>query len=225
MIRVNLLPHRQIKRAQRQRQMVVLAAASAAVGALVWAVVHTMLASEIETQNERNKLLTDEIAKLDKQIDEIKRVKEETAALLSRKQVVEGLQANRSEAVRMLDQLIRVMPEGTYLRTVKQTGTLVNLTGLAQSNARVSSLMRNLEDSKVFETPDLVEIHATTVGSVRASEFALNARLAQAKPEGKTGPAKGDAKTGAPKGDAKNAPTKAEAKPGPTLAKSKDKHT
>jgi len=221
MIRVNLLPHRQIKRAQRQRQMVVLAALSAAVGAMVWAVVHTMLASEIETQNDRNKLLTDEIAKLDKQIDEIKRVKEETAALLSRKQVVEGLQANRSEAVRMLDQLIRVMPEGTYLRTVKQTGTLVNLTGLAQSNARVSSLMRNLEDSKVFETPDLVEIHATTVGSVRASEFALNARLAQAK----AGASKGDAKAGAPKGDAKGGPTKAEAKPGPTLAKSKDKQT
>ena len=182
MIRINLLPHRQIKRSQRQRQMLLLAGMTAGLGALVVGVVHTALSNEIENQNGRNRLMAEEISKLDKQIEEIRKVKEETAALLSRKQVVEGLQSNRSEAVKVLDQLLRVMPEGTYLKSIKQQGTVVNLTGLAQSNARVSSLMRNLEDSKVFETPGLVEIHSAIVGNVRAAEFVLNAKIAREKP-------------------------------------------
>jgi type IV pilus assembly protein PilN len=183
MIRVNLLPHRQERRAFRQRQMIVFAAFAAVLGVLSVVVVHTVLAGWVETQNARNNLLKTEIDKLDKQIAEIKKVKEDTQGLIARKQVVEALQANRSEAVHVLDQLLRVVPEGTYFRAVKQTGTLVNISGFAQSNARVSALMRNLEDSPTFESPELVEIKGTTVNNVRANEFNLNATITRAKPD------------------------------------------
>ena len=181
MIRVNLLPHRQERRAFRQRQMIVFAAFAAVLGVLAVVAVHTVLAGWVETQNARNNLLKTEIDKLDKQIAEIKKVKEDTQDLIARKQVVEALQSNRSEAVHVLDQLLRVVPEGTYFKAVKQTGTLVNISGFAQSNARVSTLMRNLEESPTFESPELVEIKGTTVNNVRANEFSLNVTITRAK--------------------------------------------
>ena len=181
MIRVNLLPHRQERRAFRQRQMIVFAAFAAVLGVLAVVAVHTVLAGWVETQNARNNLLKTEIDKLDKQIAEIKKVKEDTQDLIARKQVVEALQSNRSEAVHVLDQLLRVVPEGTYFKAVKQTGTLVNISGFAQSNARVSTLMRNLEESPTFESPELVEIKGTTVNNVRANEFTLNVTITRAK--------------------------------------------
>ena len=181
MIHVNLLPHRQERRALRQRQMIVFAAFTAALGVLTVVTVHTVLGGWVETQNARNNLLKTEIDKLDKQIAEIQKVKEDTQDLIARKQVVEALQSNRSEAVHVLDQLLRVVPEGTYFKAVKQTGTLVNISGLAQSNARVSTLMRNLEASPTFESPELVEIKGTTVNNVRANEFNLNVTITRAK--------------------------------------------
>ena len=181
MIHVNLLPHRQERRALRQRQMIVFAAFTAALGVLTVVTVHTVLGGWVETQNARNNLLKTEIDKLDKQIAEIQKVKEDTQDLIARKQVVEALQSNRSEAVHVLDQLLRVVPEGTYFKAVKQTGTLVNISGLAQSNARVSTLMRNLEASPTYESPELVEIKGTTVNNVRANEFNLNVTITRAK--------------------------------------------
>ena len=115
MIRVNLLPHREEKRKARQKQFVTLAAISAvfalAVGGLLWFIFD----SQVKNQEGRNKYLADEIVKVDKQIDEIKKIREETASLLAKKQVVEGLQLNRSEPVYLLDQLLRQLPEGLYL--------------------------------------------------------------------------------------------------------------
>ena len=111
------------------------------------------------------------------QIDEIKKLKEQTAALLARKSVVETLQVNRSASVKLVDQLVRQLPDGVYLKAVKQTGQKVNMVGLAQSNARVSTLMRNLESSPYLEKPELVEIRAVTDRNQRVNEFSLNISL------------------------------------------------
>ena len=177
MIRINLLPHRQERRRERQRQMVTLLAMVAGLGLLTVILGSTVLSARLENQQGRNNFLRNEIKELDRQIEEIKRVREETAALLARKQVVESLQSNRSEAVHVLDQLLRVMPEGTYLKTIKQTGATINLTGVAQSNARVSTLLHNLNESAWLENAELVEIHSAQVNDVRAAEYTINVRI------------------------------------------------
>lgn len=178
MIRINLLPHREQKRLARQRQFTVLAGLIAVAAILTWLLVHTVISSRIEDQNTRNRFLETEIAKLDTEIAEIKKLKEQTQALLARKNVVETLQTNRSLVVHLLDQLVRQLPEGVYLKSIKQTGNVVNLQGYAQSNARVSTLMRNLEASPWLESPELIEIKAATVNTLRANEFSLNVKLA-----------------------------------------------
>jgi type IV pilus assembly protein PilN len=139
-----------------------------------------------------------EIEKLDKQIEEIRKIRDETASLLAKKQVVESLQSNRSEPVQLLDQLLRQLPEGVYLKAIKQVGPKVNITGYAQSNARVSTLMRNLGASPYLENPELVEIKAvpspTSAGS-RVNEFNMNisVKRAQVEDASRGGPAKGAA--------------------------------
>jgi type IV pilus assembly protein PilN len=183
MIRINLLPHREMKRAARQRRFIFLSLAAASLGAILVLLVYTVNEGRIEEQEGRNRLLTGEIKKLDDQIEEIKKIKEQTQELLSRKQVVEGLQTNRNEAIHLLDQLLRLLPDGTYLKSVKQTGQVVNITGYTQSNARISTLMRNLAASPWLESPELVEIKAATVNNVRANEFSLNVKIKRAKPE------------------------------------------
>lgn len=180
MIRINLLPHREQKRAARQRQFSFLAGSIAVLALLVILLVHTLLAARIENQASRNNYLQAETAKLDDQIAEIKKLKEQTQALLARKQVVETLQTNRSAAVHLLDQLVRQLPDGVYLKAVKQTGNDINLQGYAQSNARVAALMRNLETSSWLEAPNLIETKAATVNNLRVSEFSLNVRLVPA---------------------------------------------
>jgi type IV pilus assembly protein PilN len=143
--------------------------------------VHGFLAQRIDTQNSRNRYLDSEISKLDKQIDEIKKLKEQTASLLARKRVVESLQANRTEAVRLLDQLVRQLPDGLYLKQIKQTGDIVNVQGYATSNARVSTLMRNFEASPWLEDPKLVEIKAVKVKDANLNEFNLNVKITRPK--------------------------------------------
>ena len=174
MIRINLLPHREEKRKARQKQFAILAGFSAAVALAVAGLLWVVFDAQIDNQKSRNKYLNDEISKLDKQIDEIKRIREETASLLSKKQVVEGLQSNRSEPVYLLDQLLRQLPEGLYLKSIKQTGAKISVTGYAQSNARVSAFMRNIEASPYLASPNLLEIKAVTVNTQRANEFALD---------------------------------------------------
>jgi type IV pilus assembly protein PilN len=187
MIRINLLPHREEKRKLRRQQFIVLSALSAglavALTGLIWVAINT----QIENQNDRNKYLKDEIAKLDKQIDEISKIREETQSLLSKKQVVEGLQSYRSEPVYLLDQMLRQLPEGLYVKTIKQTGIKINVTGYAQSNARVSAFMRNIQASPYLENPELVEIKAVTLNSQRANEFSLNFTVKRARQEDKRG--------------------------------------
>lgn len=177
MIRVNLLPHREIRRKRQQQQFFIMLGGVAAIGVAVWFLVHTYLSNGLETQNDRNKYLEGEIVKLDKQIEEIKKLKEQTAALLARKQVVETLQGNRAEVVQLLDQLVRQLPDGIYLKAIKQTGNKVTINGYTQSQARVSTLMRNLESSPHLENPGLVEIKAVQQGATRTNEFTLNVNI------------------------------------------------
>lgn len=183
MIPINLLPHRAERRKAQQRQFFGLAAAAVGVGALSVVLVHGVLAQRIESQQKRNGFLTAEIAELDKQIDEIKKLKEQTQAMLDRKKVVEALQTNRTEAVRLLDQLVRQLPDGLYLKAVKQTNEMVNVVGYATSNARVSTLMRNFDASPWLEEPKLVEIKAVRVNNANLNEFNLNVKLTRPKTE------------------------------------------
>ncbi|WP_413437524.1 PilN domain-containing protein [Sulfuriferula sp. GW1] len=182
MIRINLLPHREVKRAARQRQFNLLLGAVALFGIAIVILGYLALDARQQTQAKRNEYLKAEIAKLDKDIVEIKGLKEQTQSLLARKQAVETLQTNRSNEVHLLDQLVRLLPEGLYLKSIKQTGNTINLQGYAQSSARVSSLMRNLESSPWLESPALIEIHAATVQGLRANEFNLNVQ--QKQPQG-----------------------------------------
>jgi type IV pilus assembly protein PilN len=197
MIRINLLPHREIRRKQQQQQFFVLLGGVVIIGAGVWFIVHTYLDEQHDVQLSRNKYLQEEIVKLDKQIAEIQKLKEQTAALLARKRVVETLQGNRSETVHLLDQLVRQLPDGVYLKGVKQAGTRVTITGLTQSQARVSTLMRNLESSPQLENPGLVEIKAIQASGARINEFVMGISVTRARTEDTS--KKGAAKP-APKG-------------------------
>jgi type IV pilus assembly protein PilN len=186
MIRVNLLPHREEKRKRRQQQFTVMAGIAAIIGLLAAAGVWAFLDNQVSQQQANVAYMKGEIAKLDKQITEIQKIREETAALLAKKQVVENLQSNRSEPVELLDQLLRQLPDGVYLKSVKQTGTKVNVTGYAQSNARVSTLMRNLGASPYLENPELIEIKAVPADKSggRINEFNMNISIKRAQPEG-----------------------------------------
>lgn len=176
-IRINLLPWRQQKRAEQQRLMVLMSVAVAAAGLLTVFAGHMLIEDAKRIQSSRNDLLRQETAVLDQQIAEIKALKDKTKALLDRKAVVESLQTNRAEAVHLFDQLARQLPEGVYLKSLKQAGETITLQGYAQSSARVSSFMRNLDASPLFDSPNLVEVRSALVGKLRASEFTLTVRL------------------------------------------------
>lgn len=180
MIRINLLPHREEKRKARRQQFALFAALSALLGLVVWFVGHTVIAGYVDGQDAKNAFLKEEITSLDKEISEIKGLREQAEALLSRKQVIESLQTHRTETVQIFNELTRQMPEGVYLKTLKQSGLKINLTGYAQSNARVSNLMRNLEASPHLERADLVEVKAAMLNNRRVSEFNLNVSIERA---------------------------------------------
>lgn len=185
MIRINLLPHREEKRRLRQRQFGAFAGITIFFGIAAAAVVWFLLDQQESQQQANVAFMKNEISKLDKQIEEIRKIREETASLLAKKQVVEGLQSNRSEPVQLLDQLLRQLPEGVYLKSVKQQGTKVGVTGYAQSNARVSTLMRNLGASPYLENPELIEIKAVPApgnpNAPRVNEFLMNISIKRAK--------------------------------------------
>jgi len=176
MIRINLLPHRELARAARRRQFNILLGIFVAVGVAVVVLGHSVIAAQQSTQDARNAYLEQEIAKLDTQIGEIKKIREQTQALLERKQVVETLQSNRTEVVHLFDQMIRVLPDGLYLKSFKQAGDIITIAGYTQSSARVSSLMRNLDSSPWFESATLVEIKSVTLNNLRANEFVMTVK-------------------------------------------------
>jgi type IV pilus assembly protein PilN len=183
MIRINLLPHREARRKANRRQLALLTAAVAGIAVGLAVLVHGIIAGYISVQSERNEFLKQENAKLEKEIDEIKKLKEDIAALLARKQIIETLQVERSQSVALLDQLVRQTPDGVYLKSLKQEGQKVNVTGFAQSNARVATLMRNLDSSERFENAQLVETKSAEVNKKRVTEFSLNFAMKRALSE------------------------------------------
>lgn len=199
--RINLLPHREERRKRSRQHFYVLAGGVGIIGALIVVAVHGFYAARIDTQIERNRFLKNENAKLDKEIAEIQKLKDEIQALLARKQVIETLQADRATTVHMLEQLVRQMPEGVYLRYMQQKGTRLNIVGYAQSNARVSTLMRNIEASPWLASPGLIEVKASNIDRRRVSEFNMNLSLkrpdpAKDKDAPKAAPSKDAAKKG-----------------------------
>ena len=190
MMRINLLPHRAEKRRARQVQFIALSVISVLLGALLVGAVQVAVSTQISFQERRNTYLNQEIAKLDTQIAEIKKLREETQALLERKNVVENLQSTRSDVVHLMDQMLRILPDGVYLKTLKQAGNRINLVGFAQTNARVSTLMRAIDDSPWLDSATLVIISSSRVGSGRISEFTLNFNLTKQQEAVNTAPAK-----------------------------------
>lgn len=183
MIRINLLPHREEARKQRRQQFYTLLGLIALLGGVVWFVGHTLIGQRIDAQDSSNDFLKREIAVLDKEIAEIKRLQEQTQALLSRKQVIEALQSNRAETVHIFNELGKQVPEGVFIRSVKENGARINILGYAQSNARVSQLMRNLDASPIFEKPELVEIKAADFNRRRVGDFNLFVSIEKAPVE------------------------------------------
>jgi type IV pilus assembly protein PilN len=172
-VRVNLLPHRAERRKRQRQHFFVLAGGTAVVGLLLVGAMHTFYQRQIDTQIDRNGFLKGEIAKLDQEIAEIDSLKTEIAALLARKQVIETLQRDRAQTVHLLDDLVRQMPEGVYLNKIVQKGLRIDITGYAQSNARVSTLMRNIDSSPWLERPVLIQVNAASVDKKRVSEFSM----------------------------------------------------
>jgi len=196
-IRINLLPHRQMRRAQVQRMFAIMAISAAVAGVALVALGQAWISQQQGVQDQRNAFLKDEIGKLDKQIAEIKELREKTQDLLARKEVVESLQANRGESVRLFLVLASQLPEGLYLKGIKQSGDDFDISGYAQSSARVSTFMRALEASDLFLEPALVEVKAAQVGRARLNEFALKVKL-----ERKAADAEEDKKSAKPGGQA-----------------------
>lgn len=190
-VRINLLPHREQKRAARQKQFIVLAGMTTALGLVIALAGHAFFSGQISGQEGRNAFLKDETAKLDKEIEEIKDIKEKTNSLLERKKVVESLQSNRSQIVHLFDQMVRQLPDGVYLKQVDQKGATIKLVGYAQSNARVASLMRNLESSPWLENPVLEETKAALINGLRVNEFTLNVKLTSPQKEAEAKDASG----------------------------------
>jgi type IV pilus assembly protein PilN len=195
--KINLLPHREERRKRARAHFAVLGAMTAALGIAIVAAVWLFYSGAISNQDDRNRFMKSEIAKLDKEIDEIKEVKDKISALLARKQVIETLQTDRVQTVYLLDELVRQMPEGVFLKSVRQSGPNIALVGYAQSNARVSTLMRNIESSPWLANPNLVEIKAVNLGKMRISEFNMRLALKRpAAPGAKDAAAKAAAKKG-----------------------------
>jgi type IV pilus assembly protein PilN len=183
MLRINLLPHRQIKRAERQREFGLMALMAAGAACAVIFLGWQFLGSQKNTQLDRNGRLETAITGLDKEIADIKDLKDQINNVLERKQIVENLQTNRSQAVVILDELTRQLPEGLYLKSIKQTGNLITLEGVADTNARVATLVRNLSVSNWMESPNLVEIKSLIVNNIKQNEFTLNVSLKAQKAE------------------------------------------
>jgi type IV pilus assembly protein PilN len=198
MIRINLLPWRSARRAGQRKYLYTLMGMVGTLGLAVVILVHGVIAGYISVQNDRNEFLKKENSRLDKEIAEIQKLKSEIAALLARKQVIERLQTDRAQAVYLLQELVQQVPDGIYLKSIRQTGLKIALNGYAQSNARVSTLMRNFSASPYLENPDLVEIRSVTVSSKRMSEFQMNVSLRppRADDASKAAPAAAAAKKG-----------------------------
>ena len=182
MIRINLLPHREARRKQKQAAFIALLAAGGVLGLAVVLLVGAYNASRVSIQEERNRVLVEANKDLDKKIAEIATLMQEIEGLKARQQAVEDLQGDRNQPVYLLDELVRQTPEGMHLKTLKQEGRRVVLTGYAQSQERVAELLRNLSGHSAWlERPELVEVKAVTLAQSKTGrkvvEFTLSVAI------------------------------------------------
>jgi type IV pilus assembly protein PilN len=199
--RINLLPHREERRKRSRQHFATVSGGTAIIGVALAFLMYQYYERQISTQNDRNNFLAGEIKKLDKDIAEINDLRNQIQALLARKQIIETLQADRAQTVHLLEQMVRQMPEGVYLKSMRQTAQKVHIVGYAQSNARVSTLMRNVETSQWLDQPVLVEVKAsTTPDKKRVSQFDMYVQLKRVAAK--------DAAKAAPKEPAKDAAKK-----------------
>ncbi|MCX7190596.1 MAG: PilN domain-containing protein [Methylotenera sp.] len=186
MIRVNLLPHRQIKRELRQREFGLMASFSAIAASAIVFLGYTYINSQIDAQMARNGRLDAAIVNLDKEIADIKDLKDKISTMLERKRVVENLQTNRSQSVIVLDELSRQLPEGMYFKNIKQQGIVISIEGIADTNARVAALVRSLSTSNWLEMPNLVEIKSVLINNIKQNAFTLTVNIKVPKDEEET---------------------------------------
>ena len=178
MARINLLPWRAERRKQRQKEFGAMLGLAALAGLLLWFLFNMYYNAQIDGQKERNRFLEQEIAEVDKKIVEIEALDRQRARLLARKDVIEQLQANRSQMVHLFDSLVRTIPDGVILTGIKQEGEKLTLEGRSQSNSRVSTYMRNLEGSGWMTKPDLSIIEARDGVAGLPYAFTLSVQLA-----------------------------------------------
>lgn len=185
MARINLLPWREARRKQQQVEFFTLLGVAAGITLLLWGGVHFYYNQKIDYQkNTRNQFMETQIARLDERIKEIEELEREKERLLARMRAIEQLQGNRPLIVRLFDELVNSLPEGVSLTKVEQSGSNITINGVAQSNARVSSFMRNLESSEWLENPKLDIIQAETSEGLRVSNFTLRFNQLVPKAEG-----------------------------------------
>ena len=191
MILVNLLPHREAARKRKRELFFMTLGMAALVGGLVCGGVYSWYQAQISGQKDKNILLKTEITKLEGQIKDIAGLQQEIAALRARQTAVEDLQGNRNLPVYLLDELVKQLPDGVYINSMKQDNQTVMLTGVAQSNERVSELLRNLANNSPWLTrPELIEITAASVAlsardQRRVSNFSMRVALKRASDQPK----------------------------------------
>lgn len=181
MARINLLPWREERRKERQREFGMIAGFAAFVSVVIVVYAHMHITGLIETQEARNGFLTQEIAQLDKKIAEIKNLEKQRAELLARMTVIQELQRSRPEMVHVVDELVRTLPDGVHYISIKQAGGQITLAGIADSNGRVATFMRNLETSGWLEQPSLDQTQAYDKDGQRAVAYIL--RVSQKQPQ------------------------------------------
>ena len=197
MILINLLPHREAARKSRLERFYATLGLAALIGVLIAVAIYTWYVAQIDAQKGKNAFLTVEIKKLDNQIKDIATLQAEITALRARQNAVEDLQGNRNLPVELLSELVRQLPDGVYINSMKQDNQNILITGVAQSNERVSELLRNISNnSQTLTKPDLVEITATTVSLTardqrRVSNFSMRVGLKRASDPKASGSAAG----------------------------------
>jgi type IV pilus assembly protein PilN len=176
MTRINLLPWREELRQERQKQFVTLLILTVVLAAAIVGLIHFHLNAKINYQEARNRYLQTEIAKLDEKIKEIRELRKLRKSLIERMEVIQDLQASRPSIVHLFTELVTTVPEGVYLKTLKQEGDKLHLTGAAESNARVSSYMRNMSNSEWLKEPNLDVIEIKDKKVQRISSFILKVK-------------------------------------------------
>ncbi len=174
MPRINLLPWREEERKRRQRDFGIAMGAAIVAGIVVVMLTMFAYSQMISAQNARNDRLRAEIAVLEKSISDIDNLERQKERLLARMEIIDQLQKSRPEIVHLFDEIARQLPEGVYLTGMKQTGSQVELRGVAQSSTRVSALMRQIDASPWLTDPEVERVETTTAGASRQADFVVN---------------------------------------------------